>query len=257
MTAVADLVGMEARRLWHALVDNASALVAEAGLLVKAGSLGRARSLTVLAQEELGKALWIYEAFQTAWNTGDETAQPVPALWRDGRSHTKKYLQAIVFGGELAEFWGDYSHLRDRQQDGESWPETFEREQREAEAQAKEANADKQRGFYVDYDPTTGRLSSPADTAPEAVAEDLQTAAQVVEMLLIKDHSRMKFDATTPYDSTLTQQHRLLALSHPQDWAAASPAFRAGAHLAAQRTSAHSDEIQPDLMEPADMPPAD
>lgn len=57
---------------------------------------------------------------------------------------------------------------------------------------------------------------------------DLHTAAQVVEMLLIKDHSRMKLEATTPYDSTHEQQHRLLPISHPEDWATASQEFRDG-----------------------------
>lgn len=47
-------------------------------------------------------------------------------------------------------------------------------------------------------------------------------------MLLIKDHSRMKLEADTPYDSTHAQQHRLLPISHPEDWAAASQEFRDG-----------------------------
>lgn len=58
---------------------------------------------------------------------------------------------------------------------------------------------------------------SPTDTAPGTIAEDLQAAAQVLEMLLIKDHSRMKFYATTPYDGTHEQQHKLLPISHPED----------------------------------------
>jgi hypothetical protein len=45
-------------------------------------------------------------------------------------------------------------------------------------------------------------------------------------MLLIKDHSCMKLDATTPYDSTHKQQHRLLPISHPEEWNAASEEFR-------------------------------
>lgn len=47
-------------------------------------------------------------------------------------------------------------------------------------------------------------------------------------MLLIKDHSRMKLEADTPYDSTHAQQHRLLPISHLEDWAAASQEFRDG-----------------------------
>jgi AbiV family abortive infection protein len=54
----------EAREFWKALMDNASALIKDAHVLLSVGSFGRARSLTVLAQEELGKALWIYDTFE-------------------------------------------------------------------------------------------------------------------------------------------------------------------------------------------------
>jgi hypothetical protein len=45
-------------------------------------------------------------------------------------------------------------------------------------------------------------------------------------MLLIRDHSRMKLHAVTPYDSTHKQQFRLLPIAHPDDWAAVSDKFR-------------------------------
>ena len=50
-------------------------------------------------------------------------------------------------------------------------------------------------------------------------------------MLLIKDHSRMKLEAGTPYDSTHEQQHRLAPISHPQDWAAVPQELRNGDYL--------------------------
>ena len=53
----------KARAFWKALMDNATSLITDARLLLEHGSFGRARSLTVLAQEELGKALWLYEVF--------------------------------------------------------------------------------------------------------------------------------------------------------------------------------------------------
>ncbi|WP_431813750.1 AbiV family abortive infection protein [Kocuria sp. cx-455] len=54
------------RTFWKALMSNASGLITDDGALLQRGSFGRARSLTVLAQEELGKALWIYETFEQA-----------------------------------------------------------------------------------------------------------------------------------------------------------------------------------------------
>lgn len=55
-----------ARKFWKALMDNASELIADAHALLERGSFGRSRSLVILAQEELGKALWIYEIFEVS-----------------------------------------------------------------------------------------------------------------------------------------------------------------------------------------------
>lgn len=46
-----ELSTKNARELWKALMDNAASLVRDAELLLRSGSPGRARSLTVLAQE--------------------------------------------------------------------------------------------------------------------------------------------------------------------------------------------------------------
>jgi hypothetical protein len=44
---------------------------------------------------------------------------------------------------------------------------------------------------------------------------DLIRTAAVAEMLLITDHSRMKFDSPDRYDPTSDIQMRLLPFSHP------------------------------------------
>ena len=103
-----EMVPSEARAFWKALMDNASALIADAHLLLGAGSYGRGKALTVLAQEELGKALWVYDEFETAWNAGDEQPRAVSRLAKHGTNHVVKYQEAIVFGHELAAFWGDW-----------------------------------------------------------------------------------------------------------------------------------------------------
>lgn len=208
-----------AREFWKALMDNASALVTDAHTLLAAGSYGRARSLGVLAQEELGKALWIYEDFSCSWSEGDETPRVVDKLEQHGRNHTKKYLEAVVFGDELAEFWGDYTRVRETAADLDSWEEVHEQRQREAEVAAREANNAKQHGFYVDL-AEDGSVLSPTALLAGTTETDLQTAAQVIEMLLIRDHTRMKHDAKTTYDSTHEQQFRLLPVAHPENWAA-------------------------------------
>jgi AbiV family abortive infection protein len=218
-----------ARTFWKALMDNASSLIADAQALLERESFGRARSLTVLAQEELGKALWIYESFEHAWSTGSEEAREVPRLATHGRSHAVKYMEAFVFSQELSAFWGDYGsveHPEDESQEG--WSAFFAKQKSEAEAAGRRANEEKMAGFYVDLDGTHDAVLSPAHISAGSIDADLQTAAQVVEMLLIKDHSRMKLEVETPYDSTHEQQHRLLPISHPDDWSVASEEVRRG-----------------------------
>lgn len=223
---VTTMTPRDGRIFWKALMDNASALIADAHALLNAESFGRARSLTVLAQEELGKALWIYDTFESSWSTGDETPLTFDRLAQHGLDHVQKFLEAFVYGDELATFWGDYSQI-DRRQKGESWEEMWVRQKTEAEAAAKAANIAKQMGFYVDRT-KSGVITAPTDMEAGTIAGDLQVAAQVVEMLLIRDHSRMKLEAVTEYDSTHAQQFRLLPIAHPEDWAAASGDFRRG-----------------------------
>lgn len=223
-----ELSTKNARELWTALMDNAASLVQDAELLLRSGSFGRASSLTVLAQEELGKALWIYDAFQDSWSAGEDQIQVVKAIKEHGRNHAKKYMEAIVFGRELAFFWGEYDQDYEYGGDHESWERIWQEREQKAEAAAKEANLLKQRGFYVDQG-TDGSIKSPANIEQGTLVQTLQTAAQVIEMLLIKDHTRMKHNPAEPYDGTHSIQFNLLPIAHPEDWAAASEEFRSAA----------------------------
>ena len=207
-----------ARSFWKALVDNASQLISDAHLLLEAGSHGHARALTVLAEEELGKALWVYNAFSTVWNDGSTEVLEVVELSERASLHLRKYMESYVFGDELSAFWGDYSDYEDPGPDEASWKRAWEKRKAEALARAKEANALKQQGFYVDISKDS-TITGPRDVSLDGIDNDLSRAAQVIEMLLIKDHSRMKFDSRMPYDSTHEQQWRLLPVSHPEDFA--------------------------------------
>jgi len=51
---------------------------------------------------------------------------------------------------------------------------------------------------------------TPADISTGMSDEDLRTTAQIIEVLLITDHSRVKFEAATRYDSTHVHQRRLM-----------------------------------------------
>ncbi len=92
-----------ARAFWLALVDNAARILLEADVLFPSP---RAQSLAVVAQEELGKAVWVYRTFCSAWSDGDETPREVPALRREGRAHIAKLLEAADFSVALLEVPG-------------------------------------------------------------------------------------------------------------------------------------------------------
>ncbi|MET9053429.1 AbiV family abortive infection protein [Streptomyces bacillaris] len=142
------------------------------------------------------------------------------ALAQHRRSHAGKHLQAVIFGDDLAEFWGDCTAVPAMGSSYEEWEQAHKARQQEAEAAARTVNLAKQRGLYVDrYEKDT--VLSLTRISAGTTGADLQTAARVVELLLINDHVRMML-AATPYDGTYEQQFRLLPVAHPEDWAAAT-----------------------------------
>lgn len=113
-------------------------------------------------------------------------------------------MDAFVFGQHLAAFWGNYDSLASPEEASqEGWETFFAERKSKATAAGKRANDEKMAGFYIDMDETGETVLSPTDIIPGTIAEDLQTAAQVIEMLLI--NSRMKYYAATPYESTHEQ----------------------------------------------------
>jgi AbiV family abortive infection protein len=157
----------------------------------------------------------------------------VPRLTADARRHAVKFAESFIVGNQLAEFWGDYDAIELPEDDSpEGWNAWSAKNSADAAAAGRRANDEKMAGFYVDLDDSGSAVHSPTEIEPGTISADLQTAAQVIEMLLIKDHSRMKLDAQTPYDSTHEQQHRLLPISHPDEWHDASDEFKRGDYSA-------------------------
>lgn len=206
---MADLTPSQARAYWRALLDNASQLIADARMLWDAGSFGRARALTVLAEEELGKATGVYDRFSPRWS--DRSVEPVELPTLSARDHLAKFRAAFEFGRELETFWGD-----DYPEPPDNWDRWQAEQKAEAEAAARAANAEKQLGFYVDL--TDGVVTSPADFDEPGVAGPLVRASRVIEMMLIQDHSRMKFDTPDDYDDTGELQWRVMPTSHPEEY---------------------------------------
>ncbi|HEY9263348.1 MAG TPA: AbiV family abortive infection protein [Mycobacterium sp.] len=208
-----ELDYVTARRYWRALVDNATRLIADAHLLLDAESFGRARSLTVLAEEEMGKALSVYEVYSAGWSAG--VSGSLDLTDTGSRDHLAKYMAAFEFGRELERFWGGgYEGLHPEDDDWEGWIVKRRTESQEA---ARVANRQKQRGFYVDLE--AGEVRTPDELDAGTVADALTRAAQVIEMMLITDHTRMQDGPTERFDSTTVQQWSVMQTAHPEEFA--------------------------------------
>jgi 2-polyprenyl-6-methoxyphenol hydroxylase-like FAD-dependent oxidoreductase len=71
-------------------------------------------------------------------------------------------------------------------------------------------------GFYVEADASGVR--APANVPADGVQEHLRRVAGAAEMLMIEDHSRMKYGSGA-YDGTQDLQMGLMPYSHPEEFA--------------------------------------
>ncbi|ANC29934.1 hypothetical protein [Isoptericola dokdonensis] len=75
-------------------------------------------------------------------------------------------------------------------------------------------NDEKMSGFYVDADYEAEDVHGPADAGDDGLVDLIVDTARIAEMLLVRDHSRMKFaDPAVPYDGTHGLQVRFLDYS--------------------------------------------
>jgi AbiV family abortive infection protein len=180
---------------------NVTELLEDAAALLDRGSAGRARSLVVLAGEELGKAVWVYRAAHAAWD-GESNEVQVPEDFEErSRRHPPKIKTAERYRSWLAKDFNGEWPARDDDGDGEEYKDL-----------AGELNDRKQAGFYVDW--INGRMRQPSDVTADGVAEDLQGLAQAAHLLMFEDWSRgviKRDDFRFPDSRTL----RLSLLAHP------------------------------------------
>lgn len=211
------LSARDSRDYWRTLMANVVALIGDAHVLLDHGSPGRARSLLILAQEELARATVLYDAAVPAWEGRAKTVElpqrphptkpdrTLPHLTAS-KNHQEKIAVADIYGHNLKPFWGDYS----------DWVES---ETGPASRDSANIDREKQAGFYVDTKLTGGRFASPLDVAREPVVAELERVAGVAEMALIADHTRMQALGTAESDDSAQHLHMMvLAYAHPDLW---------------------------------------
>ncbi|MGU3294348.1 AbiV family abortive infection protein [Williamsia sp. M5A3_1d] len=202
------LTADNARRYWHALIANVAALIDDANVLLDNQSPGRARSLLVLAQEELARANAVFEASVGAWESGGtvELSSPPgnPKHLAVSNNHRDKIAATDDFALDLGPFWGDYS----------AWENGVVPEPGRLPA---EVDREKQDGFYVASAPGAGgRFASPLDVERAPVATELERVAQLAEMALIRDHTRKQALGNSGEDSAQDLHWMLLPYAHPR-----------------------------------------
>ncbi|MCK0117009.1 AbiV family abortive infection protein [Isoptericola sp. S6320L] len=171
-----------ARTYWLVLLDNASRLVVEADALIPSP---RAQSLVVLAQEEVGKGVWVYKTFWSAWSNGDETPSEVPELRKQGLHHVPKLAEASGFLIPLVEFPGSPNPVE------VEFVKAHDPEWLLAHLTgiAQEDNQAKKKGFYVDLE-EDGSFTVPHEINRPDLRGQVWMVADMIKWFLTEDALR-------------------------------------------------------------------
>jgi AbiV family abortive infection protein len=177
-----------AREFWLALLDNAARLIVDADALFPSP---RAQSLVVLAQEEVGKAVWVYKAFWDAWNDSDETQHEVPELRKLGVNHVAKHIQANDFLTAIVDVTG-FSDSVDIEIAREHAPDALDAY---LASLAQEDNDAKKKAFYVDME-LDGSFTVPHEIDRPFLRFDIYRVADMIQWFCVEDRLRANISST-------------------------------------------------------------
>ena len=169
-----------ARAFWLALLENAARIIIDANALFPSP---RAQSLIVLAQEEVGKAVWVSKSFQDAWYHGDETPHEVPELSKKAANHLAKLIAAADFGTLFVEVPGNTEPVEIELVKTHA-PEVLDAYLKRL---AKEDNEAKMSGFYVDLR-ADGSFTVPHTIERPLLRSQIWETADMIQWFLSEDH---------------------------------------------------------------------
>ncbi|MGV8912134.1 MAG: AbiV family abortive infection protein [Rhodoglobus sp.] len=187
-----------ARAFWFALLQNAALTIVDANALYPSP---RAQSLVVIAQEEVGKAVWVQKAFRPAWGSGDEMPREIPELVRKRKGKALNHLAKL---NEAFDFWtaliedpvggGAVEIEIVRELDPEFLATYFDR-------LASEDNEAKKRGFYVDALPD-GSFMAPHKLDRPLLRAQIWNAADMAKWCLDEDQLFASLAKRPPFPPT-------------------------------------------------------
>ena len=171
-----------ARAFWLALLENAARIIIDADALFPSP---RAQSLVVLAQEEMGKAVWVYKSFWNAWNDGDEKLRDVPELRKQGLHHLAKLIETFEFLTARVEV-PEFSEPVDIELVKAHAPDVLDAY---LKGLAQEDNEAKKRGFYVDLR-ADGSFTVPHEIDRPLLRFQIWETADMIQWFLVEDRLR-------------------------------------------------------------------
>ncbi|WP_241973295.1 MULTISPECIES: AbiV family abortive infection protein [unclassified Cryobacterium] len=177
-----------ARVFWLALLENAARLTVDADALFPSP---RAQALVVLAQEEVGKAVWVYKAFWDAWNDSEETQHEVHELRKLGLDHVAKHVQANDFLTAMVDVPG-FSDSVDIEIAREHAPDAL---RAYLASLAQEDNDAKKKAFYVDMKPD-GSFTVPHEIDRPFLRFDIYRVADMIHWFCAEDQLRASVSST-------------------------------------------------------------
>jgi len=179
---VTTLTPAAARVFWLALLENAARLIVDADALFPSP---RAQALVVLAQEEVGKAVWVYKAFWDAWSNTEETQHEVPELRKQGVNHLAKHIQANEFLTAMVDVPG-FSDPVDIEIAREHAPDSLGAY---LTSLAQEDNDAKKKAFYVDME-LDGSFTVPHEIDRPLLRFDIYRVADMIHWFCAEDQLR-------------------------------------------------------------------
>ena len=184
----------EARRYFKAVIENVADFVDDAAVLA-VRSARHAHGLLVLAQEELGKAVWISEVFAADWAVGENNERDFNP--GSPRGHLTKYM--VMY--EHTELNSAVRAAQYMRPESAELPDSYlNRVKAEAARAASEAHESQLKAFYVDLPlPEWDDYSVPPQFETRAALDGVAALAHGITHLLDDVPATLSTDEESVY----------------------------------------------------------
>lgn len=189
-------------------MSNVVDLIEDADLLLENERFARARSLVILASEELARAVWLSEKASHSWHDAQARIELPDSFWKQQTDHRGKIKEVETYAAQLRYFWSNGSDA--------VIPLSSDSTPSEIGNLTSRLNLEKMGGFYVDL--KGANVISPADVKGDGIGDHIHRVAQAAEMHLIDDHTSIQYSKFYEEANTQGLQLGLLPYAHPDEF---------------------------------------